>query len=227
MAATVTYDRVYVWQAPVRMYHWINAVCVLVLVATGLVIGNPPAFISAREASASYWFGWVRFLHFTAAFLMTFAFMVRVYWMFRGNEYARWSAFVPKSFAAFRRQLHEARMVLWVDILQVQKKPIDYVGHNGLAAFSYFAIFLATVFQIFTGLALYEPMSGWWLPHLFGWVTPLFGGDAIVRLWHHAFAWVFVLFTLIHVYLSIFHDMTESRGEISSIITGVRFVERK
>ena len=39
--------------------------------------------------------------------------------------------------------------------------------------------------------------------------------------------WVFVMYTLIHVYLSIFHDMTESKGEISSIITGVRFVERK
>ncbi len=225
--AETTYDRVYVWQAPVRMYHWVNASCIFMLVATGLIIGRPPAFMSAQEASASYWFGWIRFLHFGSAFLMTFAFMIRVYWMFAGNKYARWDAFIPNSVRALKRQVREVFSVLWVDILQIQKEPIDYVGHNGLAAFSYLVIFLATVFQIFTGFALYAPMSGFWLPHLFGWVSPLMGGDATVRLWHHAFAWVFVLFTMIHVYLSIFHDMTEGKGEISSIITGARFVERK
>ena len=224
---TTTYDRVYVWQAPVRMYHWVNASCVFLLVATGLIIGRPPAFMSAAEASASYWFGWVRFLHYVAAFLMTAAFMVRVYWMFKGNKYARWDAFIPSSFSMFRRQVREAWSVLWVDILQIQKEPIDYVGHNGLAAFSYFAIFLATIFQIVTGFALYAPMSSFWGVHLVTWVSPMMGGDAVVRLWHHLFAWVFVMFTLIHVYLSIFHDMTEGKGEISSIITGARFVERK
>jgi len=224
---TTTYDRVYVWQAPVRMYHWVNASCVFLLVATGLIIGRPPAFMSAAEASGSYWFGWVRFLHYVAAFLMSAAFVVRVYWMFAGNKYARWDAFIPNSLTMFTRQLREAWSVLWVDILQIQKEPIDYVGHNGLAAFSYFVIFLSTLFQIGTGFALYAPMSSFWGVHLVAWVSPLMGGDAIVRLWHHAFAWVFVMFTMIHVYLSIFHDMTEGKGEISSIITGARFVERK
>lgn len=227
MAKAATYDRVYVWQAPVRMYHWVNAACVFMLVATGLVIGRPPAFLSAAEASASYWFGWVRFLHFTAASLMGAAFMVRVYWMFKGNKYARWDAFIPNSFKMFKRQLRESWSVLWVDILQVQKEPIDYVGHNGLASLSYFAIFLATIFQICTGLALYSPMSGLWIAHMMSWVSPFMGGDAVVRLWHHSVTWIFVMFTMIHVYLSIFHDMTEGKGEISSIITGARFVERK
>ena len=227
MAKAATYDRVYVWQAPVRMYHWVNAACVFMLVATGLVIGRPPAFLSAAEASASYWFGWVRFLHFTAASLMGAAFMVRVYWMFKGNAYARWDAFIPNSLKMFKRQLRESWSVLWVDILQVQKEPIDYVGHNGLASFSYFAIFLATIFQICTGLALYSPMSGLWIAHMMSWVSPFMGGDAAVRLWHHSVTWIFVMFTMIHVYLSIFHDMTEGKGEISSIITGARFVERK
>jgi Ni/Fe-hydrogenase 1 B-type cytochrome subunit len=225
--AEITYERVYVWQAPLRMYHWVNASCILVLIATGLVIGNPPAFMSAREASDAHWFGWIRFFHFAAAYLMSFAFLVRLYWMFAGNRYARWDAFVPRSAGRFKTQWREAVNVLRVDILQLQKEPIDYVGHNGLAAASYFGIFMATVFQIITGAALYAPTSAFWLPGLFAWVSPLMGGDAIVRLWHHAFAWVFVIFTMIHLYLSIFHDMTEGKGEISSIITGARFVERK
>jgi Ni/Fe-hydrogenase 1 B-type cytochrome subunit len=222
-----TFDRVYVWQAPVRMYHWVNAVCVFVLIATGLVIGNPPAFMSTREASAAYWFGWIRFLHFTAAYVMSFAFLVRIYWFFKGNRYSRWNAFLPTSWARLKAQWREAVDVLRVDILQIQKKPVDYVGHNGLAAATYFFIFMATAFQIMTGAALYGPMSASWLPHLFGWVSPLFGGDMLVRMWHHAFAWIFILFSGIHLYLTIFHDMTEGKSLISSIITGVRFVERE
>ncbi len=225
--AEATYERVYVWQAPVRMYHWINACCIFVLVATGLVIGRPPALMSAGEASDSHWFGWVRFLHFSAAFLMSFAFLVRVYWMFAGNQYSRWDAFIPRNWTRLKTQWREMVNVLRIDILQLEKEPIDYVGHNGLAAFSYFGIFLATIFQIITGAALYAPMSTFWLPGLFSWVPPLMGGEAIVRMWHHAFTWIFILFTMIHVYLSIFHDMTEGRGEISSIVNGVRFVERK
>lgn len=222
-----TFDRVYVWQAPVRMYHWVNAVCVFVLIATGLVIGNPPAFMSTREASAAYWFGWIRFLHFTAAYVMSFAFLVRVYWFFKGNQYSSWRAFLPTSWERLKTQWTEAVNVLRVDILQIQKKPVDYVGHNGLAAATYFFVFLATAFQIMTGAALYAPMSSSWLPHLFAWVSPLMGGDALVRMWHHAFAWIFILFSGIHLYLTIFHDMTEGKSEISSIITGVRFVERE
>jgi len=226
MAAT-TYQRVYVWEAPVRMFHWVNACCIVMLVATGLIIGNPPALMSAGEASDSYWFGWVRFLHFSAGFVMGFSFLVRLYWMFKGNQHARWDAFIPRNWSNLKRQCREIVNVIRVDILQLQKEPIDYLGHNGLAALSYLAIFFATIFQIVTGAALYAPMSSFWLPGLFAWITPLMGGDAGVRMWHHAFTWVFIVFTMIHVYLSIFHDVTEGRGEISSIVTGVRFVEHK
>jgi Ni/Fe-hydrogenase 1 B-type cytochrome subunit len=85
--------------------------------------------------------------------------------------------------------------------------------------------FLLSVFQIATGFALYAPMSAAWLPGLFAWVSPLMGGDAGVRLWHHAGTWAFVLFTVVHVYLVLYHDVVESRGELSSMVGGSRFVE--
>jgi len=40
-ASVATYERVYVWELPVRFYHWVNALCVVVLIATGYMIGNP------------------------------------------------------------------------------------------------------------------------------------------------------------------------------------------
>ena len=59
---TVPIQRIYVWELPVRFYHWINAASVVVLAMTGYLIGNPPAIQSAAEAYDSYWFGTVRFL---------------------------------------------------------------------------------------------------------------------------------------------------------------------
>ena len=54
---------VYVWELPVRIYHWVNALCIAILCVTGFIIADPPAIMSASEAYFSYWFGVVRFIH--------------------------------------------------------------------------------------------------------------------------------------------------------------------
>ena len=77
--------------------------------------------------------------------------------------------------------------------------------------------------QSITGFALYADMSSFFLPHLFKWVTPLFGSDAIVRQWHHILMWAFIIFTMIHVYLVVYFDVFEGRGTTSSIIDGWKF----
>ena len=46
-------QRVYVWQLAVRFFHWINALCIVVLGVTGYVIGNPIAFQSSAVSSSS------------------------------------------------------------------------------------------------------------------------------------------------------------------------------
>jgi Ni/Fe-hydrogenase 1 B-type cytochrome subunit len=117
--------------------------------------------------------------------------------------------------------------VVRTDVLQIEKPPLDFMGHNPVAATTYFAIFVLSVCQIATGFALYAPTSLSWLPQLFAWVSPLMGGDATVRLWHHAMTWVFLLFAGVHVYLVVFHDVVESRGELSSMVGGSRFVEHR
>ncbi len=52
MDNVVTTQRVYVWELPVRFYHWINAAAVVVLAITGYLIGRPLAIQSATEASS-------------------------------------------------------------------------------------------------------------------------------------------------------------------------------
>jgi len=226
MATTAAFERVYVWERPVRLYHWVTVAGMVVLIATGLLIGAPLALMSSGDASSQYWFGTVRMLHFSAGFIVTFALVLRVYWMFAGNEHATWDNFYPLTPRLLVKQVSSVWKVVEADILQIRVRPYDFVGHNALAAWSYGGIFLLTLFQVVTGFGLYAPMTTWWFPHLFAWVVPLMGGDAHVRLWHHLATWAFLVFTMIHVYLCVFHDYTEAHGEISSMISGARLVPK-
>jgi len=96
----VEYRRVYVWELPVRAYHWINAIALVTLCVTGYLIGAPIRMFYAAEAYQQYWFGWVRFIHFVAAYVYVFNFLARLYWGFTGNKYAKWTAFSIQEVAA-------------------------------------------------------------------------------------------------------------------------------
>ena len=213
------FRRVYVWELPVRLYHWVNALCVVVLCGTGYLIGRPLAITYSSEAYQQYWFGTVRFIHFVAGFVFFFNFLVRIYWGFVGNSYGNWTNFVPTR----RAQWHEMMEVMKVDVLQTSAQRIVTVGHNALAGVIYFISFLAFLFQSLTGFALYSSMSHSWFPRMFAWITPLMGGDFAVRQWHHIFMWFFILFVLIHVYLVFYHDYIEGRGTTSSMVGGWKF----
>jgi Ni/Fe-hydrogenase 1 B-type cytochrome subunit len=115
-----------------------------------------------------------------------------------------------------------------VDVFLANEKKPDIrdisIGHNSVAAFSYVILFLLALVQVFTGFGLYSSTASWWLPKMFSWVVPFLGGDFIVRTIHHTTTWLFILFTLIHVYLVFYHDWLEGRGEVSSMFGGYKFV---
>lgn len=213
----------YVWQLPVRFYHWINALSIVVLSITGYLIGDPLAIQSSAEASFSYWFGTVRFIHFVAAFLFFFNFVFRIYWGFVGNKYARWYNFIPYT----KKHWKEILEVLKVDILQLRCKPSENMGHNALAAFTYFLTFLVFLLQCLTGFGMYAAMSTSWFPQLFSWIVPLLGGDLAARMIHHVLMWFFILFAMVHVYLVFYHDYIERNGVTSSMIGGWKFKESR
>jgi len=217
--APIEYRRVYVWEMPVRAYHWINAIALTLLCVTGYMIGHPVRIAYAQEAYQQYWFGSVRFLHFASAYVYVFNFAARIYWGFVGNKYAKWTNFFPLK----RWQREEIADVIKTDVLQVKMHGGISTGHNSLAAFVYFFTFLAFCVQTITGFALYSSMSHSWMPQMFRWVVPLMGGEMSVRFWHHLLLWFFITFVVVHIYLSFYHDYIEGRGTVSSIIGGWKF----
>ncbi len=152
-----------------------------------------------------------------------FNFIMRIYWGFVGNRFARWDVFIPHT----KEKWQEIIDVLKVDALQVKMKGYIAIGHNALAGFIYFITFLVFLFQTATGFALYTGMSDSWMPKVFAWVVPLMGGDFAVRQWHHIAMWFFILFAIVHIYLVFYHDYLEGRGNTSSMVGGWKFDRNK
>lgn len=217
-------ERVFVWQLPVRFFHWLNALFIVTLGITGYLVGHPLAFESTQEAWEGYWFGTTRFIHFATAYLLVFNFLFRIYWGFVGNKYATWRNFIPLQ----ARQWSEMARVLRVDIMLGKiERPLESIGHNALAGLIYFLSFLVFLAQVMTGLALYSAMSTSWMGKMFAWVGPLLGSDLAVRQLHHVLMWFFPAFIIVHVYLVLYHDYVEGRGVLSSMAGGWKFIDRE
>ncbi len=214
------YRWVYLWEWPIRAMHWAAALSIVVLVVTGFYIGKP-YFITHGEASAHYLMGWMRFLHFAAAGVFVATAIIRVYWLFAGNQFERWKALFPVRKQDWINLLKQVKFYL---MIQPEKAP-HYLGHNPLQQFSYTGLYAVAIAQVITGFAMYgqsRPGGLWYT--VFGWVVPLFGGIQVVHFVHHVLTWVFLIFVPIHIYLALRADLLERTGTISSIISGGRFV---
>jgi Ni/Fe-hydrogenase 1 B-type cytochrome subunit len=223
-AITYNYKRVYVWSLVVRFFHWTTAFSTIILIITGFIIADPPAINQNVEATNSYWFGYIRAIHLITAFILVAVVIFRIYWAFVGNRFASWKNFIPFNKKGISNIWH----VIKVDILLMPDKEHKLsnisIGHNYLAAFSYFVMTLLFILQFSTGFALMSPTSDFWFTNMFAWIIPFFGGDIPVRYIHHLSTWFFMTFIVIHVYLVLYHDYVEGRGEASSMISGYKFV---
>ena len=210
----------YVYEAPVRLWHWVNALAITVLCLTGYFIGSPLPTMPG-EASDHFLMGYIRFAHFSAAYILTIGLLGRSYWAMVGNHHARELYSVP----IFQREYwHEiGAMLKWYAFMGPSPGP--YVGHNPLARFAMFFVFLFTaLFMIFTGFALYGEgtQAGSWANTLFGWVIPLMGQSQDVHTWHHLGMWVIVVFAIAHIYAAIREDIMGRQSVVSTMISGYR-----
>jgi len=215
----IVLERLYVWQLPVRLTHWLIFLSIITLSATGYYIGNP--FISVPgEARDHFVMGTIRTVHLYAAIVFTLAVMVRIYWFFVGNKYARWADFIPTTRARFRS--------LWKTFLFysfLRHDPDEYAGHNALAGASYAFIFLVYLVMIATGLALYTVDASETSPfQIFGFLVPLFDGLQITRLIHHIGMWIILIFMVVHIYFVFLSSVIEHIGTFDSIFSGYKFV---
>jgi Ni/Fe-hydrogenase 1 B-type cytochrome subunit len=213
---------VYVYEAPVRLWHWINAFAIFVLCVTGYFIGSPPPSMQIAEATHQFVFGYIRFAHFAAGLILTVGFLGRIYWAIFGNHHARQLFYIPVWSGRWWKEV-------WFEIkwyLLLERAPKKYVGHNPLAQLAmFFFITLGVSFMILTGLALYSEGLGHdsLLYRMFGWVFTLVGGNShVVHTIHHIGMWWIVIFMIIHIYVAIREDILSRQSIVSTMISGHR-----
>jgi Ni/Fe-hydrogenase 1 B-type cytochrome subunit len=213
---------VYVWEAPVRLTHWLIAGSIVVLAVTGFYIGRPFVSVSG-PAGERFVMGWMRFTHFIAAIVFTLSVAARLVWLFIGNRFARWPSFIPVARARRRGLLGTLKFYLFL-----RDRPPEYVGHNPLAGLTYTVVFVLYLLMIGTGFALYSASAHIESPvRIFGFLVPLFGGLQSARWIHHIGMWLLLGFAVHHVYSALLVDHLERNATVGSIFAGCKWLPRR
>ena len=214
---------VYVWEAPVRLWHWVMMFAMFVLIATGFFIGVPPPTVPG-EASENFLFGYIRFAHFAAGYIFAVFFVLRVYWALVGNKYAREIFIVPFSLLTAKFWKGLINDVLFY--LYMKKEPGSYEGHNPLAAVAMFFMYLlGTVWMILSGFALYGEgagMGSWQFRFFTSWLQPLVGDSQQLHTYHRLGMWYLIIFSMAHMYMVVRQDVFTKETIISTMVNGWR-----
>jgi len=209
---------VYVWQRPVRLFHWLMVISLTVLTVTGIYMHGPFLVETSPRAWAM---GTMRFIHEIFGFVLIATVLMRAYWFFAGNEWARWRAWVP-----LRRDQWQSMKSMALYYAYQRREPYPEIGHNSLAAACYLAIFGLLLIECVTGLVLFGVVSGshflritvGWIPHIID--------IQYIRLIHYFVMFCFMAFMVHHVYSAVLVSMEQENGLMESIFSGWKFVHR-
>ena len=208
--------RLYIWQVPVRITHWVIVGCIVVLSITGAYIADPFLIPAGGNVMTT-----VRVIHILTAFVFLAAGTVRTIWLLLGNRFARWSAFIPTSKKQATELFRQAGFYAFLrrDLPKV-------LGHNQLAATAYLALFGFLLLETITGFALDGIGGAQPAGTIFGWLSDFFGPQ-LLRLVHHLSMWAILAIAIFHIYSCVLVDHLEKNGLMSSIFSGYKFPTRE
>jgi Ni/Fe-hydrogenase b-type cytochrome subunit len=215
---------------PTRIWHWINALTVFVMLMSGLMIFNAHPHLYWGKFGANFDHSWLSFKgrpfpgwatipstynlaaarrwHLAFAWLLIAGLLIFL-------AVSLWNRHVQRDLAPTREQVKPAH--IWGDIKAHAQLHFPTgeaaLKYNVLQKFSYVAvIFLLLPLMILTGLAMSPAMDAAW-----PWLLDLFGGRQSARSIHFICATAIVLFILVHLVMVI---LAGPINEIRSMITG-------
>lgn len=202
-----------------RIWHWLNALAVVVLAITGYFIGIPP-HSSIGDTSTLYLMGWIRFFHLAFGYIFALLSIMRLWLVFAEGGITH-QLFLP---AVWRKAWLDGfvRQIKWN--LLVGKAP-RFVGLNPLGGITMLTMFVIPgAIIILTGFAMFAEVAGHdsWQYFMFGWVTTLFGNTLDLHVIHRLAMWVMVWFTLGHFYIQVRDDILSRQTVVSTMLSGER-----
>ena len=205
----------------VRLAHWLTAITLVGLIASGLQIYA--AFPHFGPRGAPYpvpnpWAGesfpeWARLGGWLAGGL-NWHFALAWPFVITGLVYLGFLAFTGewRSLLFRPRDLRPA-VDMQLYYLRLRREHPPQGKHNALQKAAYTGIVVLGAISVLSGFAIYKPVQ-------LSWLTALFGGYELARYWHFVTVWIFVGFTLLHVALVILVDPASLRAMITGWYRG-------
>ncbi|MCL1922523.1 MAG: Ni/Fe-hydrogenase, b-type cytochrome subunit [Propionibacteriaceae bacterium] len=218
------FARVPLWSVSLRFQHWLNVATIFVLSCTGIFIMDPFFGATTFGTDASgYLMGWIRVIHFTAAFVWLVIGAARIWSAFMSRDrYLRWQTLWPLK---NKEDVKNLGRVLQHYAFIKEHAPL-YLAHNPLQQLAYTSLYVAGGFQLLTGFmlyGLYHQTSAFWafisLPA--GWI-----GIGALRLIHALMMFLLWAFVIMHIYMVLRSESLERHGGLSAMINGGVWVRR-
>lgn len=231
---TMTLTRHEVWDRTTRIFHWVNATAVILLMLLGTLILNADRFDIGNMVL-------LKKVHNAVGYVFVINLIWRLIWGFIGSHYAKWRQILPTG---------PQEVKSYIDSM-ASGKPRQYLGHNPFGRLIITVFFLVLSLQATTGLIiagtdLYAPPFG---NYFANWVTEgdperlaaLMPGDRtqtvesaytemrafrspVITTHIYGFYVIFVLF-LVHITGVIVAEVREKNGLVSAMITGDKVLD--
>ncbi|CAM4316647.1 cytochrome b/b6 domain-containing protein [Arcobacter suis] len=217
-----------------RIIHWLNAICMVVAVITGLYIGHPyyQSFI-ADPAVDKYVMAWNRWGHFIVAIIFDVTAVLIGYLYFFSRFEKPYKKLIPtvKNIVEFCE--------VFLNLITFNRRKKFDSSHSDSYNIVFFTIFhILLVFMLFSGLQLYvhglasgESSIGAWWPWMLhfttDWTLSVFGGNMGVRIAHHTSMYLILVWVMCHIYYQIWRTIFWKEGDIAIVIGGSKFVREE
>lgn len=217
-----------------RIVHWLNAICMVVAVITGLYIGHPyyQSFI-ADPAVDKYVMAWNRWGHFIVAIIFDVTAVLIGYLYFFSRFEKPYKKLIPtwKNIKEFCE--------VFLNLITFNRRKNFDSSHSDSYNIVFFTIFhLLLVFMLLSGLQLYvhglasgiSSIGAWWpaMLHLAtDWTLQVFGGNIGVRIAHHTSMYLILVWVMCHIYYQIWRTIFWKEGDIAIVIGGSKFVREE
>jgi cytochrome b len=131
-----------VWDATTRVFHWLNFLCVVGLIAVGTVILNADALGISNDGKII-----LKTTHVWIGYIFVFNLLWRLVWGFIGGPYARWRSILPFG-GGYGTELAAELAAIRAG------QPRNYIGHTPLGRMAVTILFCVLLMQGATGLIL-------------------------------------------------------------------------
>ncbi|MHB9149280.1 MAG: cytochrome b/b6 domain-containing protein [Thermoleophilia bacterium] len=175
-----------------RIAHWIHLVNMILLVLSGMQIHFPAFNVFGSMSNA-------RFVHFVDMYLFFFIGVFHVYQFFAEGK---WTSAGPTP-----RNLRGLGGTIKYYLFVTDTK-VEQGKYNGLQIITYFLLFAVSALMAIIGFTLYWPVQ-------LSALVNLFGGIMTLRQIHYLLSWVFIAFSLVHIYLILTQPLKYARAMVT------------